>query len=249
MPPLAAVRDGDGPAVVLVHGFTQTRSSMAPLATRLGTATVAVDLPGHGGSASVSANLDAAAALVAEAAGDGPYDVVGYSLGGRVALHLACAAPPGLRRVVALSASPGIPDADARTRRLERDVAMADALERDGDVDRFLDAWLANPLFATLPASRADRSGRRENTAAGLADSLRRCSVGAQRWLGEELVAASVPVLFACGARDDPFVEAADRLARRSGAVGLVVIPGAGHVVHLEQPELTARHVEAFLAH
>jgi 2-succinyl-6-hydroxy-2,4-cyclohexadiene-1-carboxylate synthase len=248
MPSLASVRDGSGPTVVLVHGFTQTHASMAALGSRLGEVrTVAVDLPGHGGSSGVSADLDETAALAAAAAEDEPFVVVGYSLGGRVALHVACQAPAGLLGVVAISASPGIRDADARERRRERDVELADALEADGDVDAFLSRWLANPLFATLPAAAADVDARRENTAAGLADSLRRCSVGTQRWLGDELVDAAVPVQLVCGARDDPFVTAACALAGRGGAVDVAVVTGAGHVAHLEQPELTARLVRARL--
>ena len=248
MPPLAAVRAGDGPTVVLVHGFTQTATSMAPLTERLAVTrhVVAVDLPGHGGSSGVSADLEEAAVLVADAARGEPFDLVGYSLGGRVALHVACLAPPGLRATAVVSASPGIADHDARNRRLARDVALADELEERGDVGAFLERWLRNPMFATLPADRADLDGRRANTASGLADSLRRCSVGAQRWLGDELAEATTPVLMVCGARDDPFVAAACALAARSPAVGASVVPGAGHVAHLERPDVVARLLDHF---
>lgn len=249
MAPLAVVRAGEGPVVVLVHGFTQTASSMAPLASRLAAArsVVAVDLPGHGGSTEVSADLEETGALVADAVGDGKFDLVGYSLGGRVALHAVCAAVPGLRRVVAISASPGIVDPEARARRLERDHAMADALEADGDVDGFLHRWLANPMFATLPLDRADVEGRRSNTASGLADSLRRCSVGTQRWLGDELARAATPMLVLSGSRDDPFVRSAGFLAASRRSIAASVVPGAGHAAHLERPDVVARFVGAFL--
>lgn len=249
MAPLAATCAGEGPTVVLVHGFTQTASSMRPLLDRLAPTrrVVAVDLPGHGGSTAITANLDGAAALVADAAGTDDFDVVGYSLGGRVALHLACNGAPGLRRTAVVSASPGISDPEARRRRLDADTALADALEASGDVDAFLDRWLRNPLFATLPAAMADLEGRRANTAAGLADSLRRCSVGTQRWLQPELAALERPVAFVTGSRDDAAVVAAVAAARAASAVQVTMVPGAGHVAHLEQPDLVARLLTSFL--
>ncbi|HLK45181.1 MAG TPA: alpha/beta fold hydrolase [Acidimicrobiales bacterium] len=246
MPPLAVEVTGAGPTLVLVHGFTQTRASTADLASRLGERRcVRVDLPGHGGSADVSADLDGAAALVVEAAGGEPFDVVGYSLGGRVALHVAASAPPTLRSTVAISAHPGLADESARARRLDRDRALAATLD-DGDVAGFLDRWLSNPLFATLRGQRAGLDERLANTAKGLADSLVRCSLGAQRPLASELAAAGVPVLMLAGARDDGFVAAACALARE-GHVAAAVVPGAGHVCHLERPDVTALLIAAFL--
>src|SRR6516164_8577892 len=148
MPSLAAVRQGEGPTVLLVHGFTQVATSMAPLAERLAAArrVVAVDLPGHGGSGAISADLDESAALVAAVADGEPFDLVGYSLGGRVALHAACRPPSNLRAVAVVSASPGIADPERRRARFERDVALAEALEADGDLDGFLRRWLAAPM-------------------------------------------------------------------------------------------------------
>jgi len=249
MSPLGAERTGDGPLVVVVHGFTQRASSVAPFTALLAHRTVvAVDLPGHGTSSEISADLDGTAALVIAAAGGDEFDVVGYSLGGRVALHVACQAPATLRGTVAISANPGIEDPEARAERLERDTQLADALDADGDVAAFVDRWLSNPLFATLPDRYADVDARRSNSASGLADSLRRCSLGAQRWLVPELAAVATPVLMVAGALDDPFVAAACATAAASPAVTAVAVPGAGHVCHLEQPTITARHVDTFLS-
>jgi 2-succinyl-6-hydroxy-2,4-cyclohexadiene-1-carboxylate synthase len=236
--------------VVLLHGFTQTGASMRGLADALSARheVACADLPGHGASGPLSADLDETAALVGEAAGGEPFDLVGYSLGGRVALHVALSAPAGLRRVVALSASPGIADEAARASRLERDRALADALVADGDVAAFVARWLAAPMFANLRPDAEDLAARAANTAAGLADSLRRCSVGTQRWLGDELALLTVPLLCVAGAADDQFVAHAVGIAARTAAAGAVSIPGAGHACHLEQPGLTARVITQFLA-
>jgi 2-succinyl-6-hydroxy-2,4-cyclohexadiene-1-carboxylate synthase len=93
----------------------------------------------------------------------------------------------------------------------------------------------------------ADLEARKSNTAAGLADSLRRCSLGTQRWLLEDLVHLERPVLMLAGARDDPFVAVATSTAAACRAVACAVVPGSGHVCHLEQPEMTARLIERFL--
>jgi 2-succinyl-6-hydroxy-2,4-cyclohexadiene-1-carboxylate synthase len=249
MSPLGAERAGDGALVVVLHGFTQTASSMRPLAEQLAASrsVLSVDLPGHGASAEVSGDLDETAALVVESAGGEPFDLIGYSLGGRVALHVACLAASGLRRTVAISASPGLEDPDARAQRRSRDTALADALEADGDVDGFLSRWLANPLFATLRDADADVEGRRANTVAGLADSLRRCSLGAQRWLVPELSTLETPLLMLAGSRDDQFLALACEVAARNPAAAAAAVPGAGHVCHLEQPAITWRLIDAFL--
>lgn len=250
MAPLAATCAGTGPTVIVLHGFTQTAASLAPLVERLAARrrVVALDLPGHGGSSDVSADLEESAALVAAAAGGDEFDLVGYSLGGRIALHVVCGHATTLRRTAVISASPGIADPDARQRRLAADAELADRLVDEGDVDAFLARWLRNPLFATLPIALADLEGRRTNTAAGLADSLRRCSVGSQRWLGDELARLDRPLLMLSGARDDGFVAAACAAASQSPAVAAAVVPGAGHVAHLEQPDVTARLLDAFLS-
>ena len=107
---------------------------------------VAVDLPGHGDSGTVRADLPATAGLVAEAArtavGDEPCALLGYSLGARVALHVAIGADLPLRRLVFIGVTAGIEDPMARERRRESDDAMADELEASGDVEHFVDTWL-----------------------------------------------------------------------------------------------------------
>lgn len=248
MAPLFAVREGEGPLVVALHGFTQAGAAMAPLLGALSgpRSRLLVDLPGHAGSGSVSADLEKSADLVVELADGEPFDLVGYSLGGRVALHVACRAPQTLRSVVAISASPGLPDEAARAARLERDRVLAAELRATG-VPEFLERWLRNPLFATLPPDRSLLELRSANTAEGLADSLTRCSLGAQRDLRGDLVGSGVPVLLLAGSRDDPYVDSSTALAARASHLRAAVVPGAGHACHLEQPRLVARLIDEHL--
>lgn len=176
------------PRLVLVHGFTQSARCWSPIDDALAAdhEVVGVDAPGHGGSSAVSASFDEAVDLLAAAGGRGTY--LGYSMGGRLALAAAIAHPEVVERLVLIGASPGLADPDERATRIAADEALADHVEAVG-VDAFLDEWLALPLFAGLHPAAAHLDERRRNTAAGLADSLRRCGTGAQppQWdrLGE----------------------------------------------------------------
>jgi 2-succinyl-6-hydroxy-2,4-cyclohexadiene-1-carboxylate synthase len=247
--PLHADEHGepDDPTVVLVHGFTQTRKSWAPLLPRLTRRrhVVAVDAPGHGGSAEHRTDLVEGARLLGERGGRAAY--VGYSMGGRLTLHLALARPDLVERVVLVGATGGLDTEEERAQRRRADEQLAADLERDG-LDAFLRRWLANPLFATLPADAAAVEDRLENTVDGLADSLRRTGTGTQRPLWDDLGALVMPALFVVGERDEKFTALAHRLAAGWGAEANVeVVPDAGHACHLEQPEAFLDVVEPFL--
>jgi 2-succinyl-6-hydroxy-2,4-cyclohexadiene-1-carboxylate synthase len=242
------VVEGEGPRVVLAHGFTQTLSSWAPLAGRLRRRwqLVRVDLPGHGGSGALRADLPAAAALLGGAGGPAAY--AGYSMGGRVCLRLALDRPDLVRALVLIGASQGIADPGGRAARREADEALAGRVERDG-VAAFLDGWLAGPLFAALPEAAAGREERLANTAEGLAYALRRLGTGAQEPLWDRLGDLRPPVLLVAGERDRKFAGIAREMGAAIGPGATVeLVQGAGHAVHLERPVETAALVEAFLA-
>ena len=254
MPPLLhATRSGRGGRVVLVHGFTQSAASWARLAGELAAnhEVLAVDLPGHGRSfvPGPGWDLSRSARALGESAGRGAY--VGYSLGARTCLHLALEAPALVERLVVVGAHPGIVDPDERAARRRADESRAAALEAGGDdaVDRFLDEWLAGPLFAHLSAEQADRPARGGNTAAGLAASLRSDGAGAQEPLWERLGELEMPVLVVAGARDDKFVPIARATAEAIGPnASLLLMADAGHAACFEQPVAFAAALRAFLA-
>jgi 2-succinyl-6-hydroxy-2,4-cyclohexadiene-1-carboxylate synthase len=247
-PPLHRVVDGGPRAgrVVLVHGFTQTLAAWTPVGERLGRRQVVrVDLPGHGGSGGVRVGFAEAAGLLGAAGGAGTY--VGYSLGGRLCLRLALDRPDLVGALVLVGASPGIADPGQRAARRAADEALARELERDG-VAAFLDRWLAGPLFATLPAHSAGRAGRLANTADGLAAALRRLGTGAQEPLWDRLTGLRPPALLVAGERDPKFAAIAREMAAAIGpSARVVLVPGAGHAVHLERPAELAALIEQFL--
>ena len=255
-PELATERKGrTGPVLVLAHGFTQTRRTWGALAEDLAAdhRLVLVALPGHGGSADVAADLVAGADLLAVAGGSGSY--LGYSMGGRFCLHLALAHPELVDRLVLVSATAGIADAGERATRRAADDALADELDPPGADpgraadrrDAFLRRWLAQPLFASLPAEADALAERRRNTASGLASSLRLAGTGTQRPLWAELGTLAMPVLVVTGADDAKFDAVAAQMVSAIGANATHVrVPGAGHAVHLERPGAVAAAVRAF---
>ena len=236
-----------GPSVVLVHGFTQTGRNWGPIGRRLAAdyRLVMLDAPGHGRSQDAPMGLGDAADALADAGGRGVW--VGYSMGGRYALHVALARPEVVERLVLVGATGGIDDAGERADRRRRDEALADRLVAVG-LDQFLDEWLANPLFAGLRATPEDRLARTENTVAGLAASLRHAGTGTQEPLWDRLQQLSMPVLVVAGEQDEKFAALGRRLALAIGSnARLALIPEAGHAAHLEQPAAFVQTLRAFL--
>ena len=252
--PLHADVRGSGPPLVLVHGFTQTGRLWGRFGDLLGDSytLIAVDLPGHGDSGSVRSDLATTAGLVAESAratvGDGGCALLGYSLGARVALHVAILGELPLSGLVLIGATAGIEDPDARRDRRLADDTLADELDASGDVEGFVDAWLQNPMFERLASGdAAGRSERLRNSASGLASSLRLCGVGTQEPLWDRLPTITSPVLALAGTDDTRFASSALRAARLVPHGVASLVPGGGHAVHLAQPEQTSRLVRHWL--
>jgi 2-succinyl-6-hydroxy-2,4-cyclohexadiene-1-carboxylate synthase len=155
-------------------------------------------------------------------------------MGGRLCLHLAVARPDLVERLVLVSATAGIDDPDERAARRRADEALAESVERHG-LEAFLARWVAQPLFAGLADPGLD--DRRQNTAAGLASSLRLAGTGTQQPLWSRLSSIDAPVLLVAGRNDAKFVTAAERMAGLLPHPTVAIVDGAGHTVHLERPD------------
>ena len=258
MSPLAFDEAGPpgAPAVLLLHGFMGSRRDWTAVTRSLARThrCIAVDLPGHGESGAVDdaglwtpAGCVAALADILAAAGGG--SVVGYSLGGRLALQLAIDHPGVVARAVLVSASPGIDGEPARRARRDEDEQRARRLETQG-LEPFLDAWYRLPLFDALrehPSFPEVLERRRRNDALLLARSLRSMGVGSQRPLRSELAGLGTPLLLLAGERDAKFVDIAFEVVARCPAAEAVVVRGRGHALVEEDPEAVARETLAFL--
>jgi 2-succinyl-6-hydroxy-2,4-cyclohexadiene-1-carboxylate synthase len=238
--------------LALLHGFTQTGRLWGRFGDGLADSytLVAVDLPGHGGSDAVRADLPASGGLVADAirgaVGDVPCGLLGYSLGARVALHVVTQSDLHVSRVVLIGATGGIEDPEARAARRRSDESLAEGLEASGDVEGFIETWLRGPLFERL-GDEADRHERLRNSAGGLASSLRLCGTGTQEPLWDAVPTIRCPVLALAGTDDARFAEHARRLASLAPSGVVSLVPGGGHAVHLAQPDHTGRIVAHWL--
>jgi 2-succinyl-6-hydroxy-2,4-cyclohexadiene-1-carboxylate synthase len=246
---LATTTWGTGPRLVLCHGFTQTKGSWGAFGEALGEhrSIVAVDLPGHGDSRDIDLDVVGAAHALLDTVGDQPFDLLGYSMGGRVALTASMMQPEALGALILIGATPGIADRAERAARREQDTALADLLESSDDLEGFLDRWLAQPLFAGLSPEGALRDARLANTTSGLAASLRHMGTATQQPAWGFLDMITVPCLLLAGESDEKFSRIASEMAQEMALATLAIAPGAGHACHLEQPRAVADVIERWL--
>ncbi|MCB9743445.1 MAG: 2-succinyl-6-hydroxy-2,4-cyclohexadiene-1-carboxylate synthase [Alphaproteobacteria bacterium] len=240
---------GAAPGLLALHGFTGSGQDFAPFAEALGRRVLAPDLPGHGAAAASPATLAASLHALRPLLDEAPV-LLGYSLGGRLALHLALERPP--EALVLIGASPGLETEAARAARRDADEALAIEITEKG-IPAFAQAWARVPIIATqarIPEPwRSEMAARRLlNTPSGLAASLRGLGTGALPSLWDRLGALHCPTLLLVGEEDLKFRDIAARMAARLPRAEQVLIPGAGHCAHLEQPRASARAVADFLA-
>jgi 2-succinyl-6-hydroxy-2,4-cyclohexadiene-1-carboxylate synthase len=228
------------PTVVLLHGFSHTGASWGPVTAALPERyrALAPDLRGHG-CASAARPVTLAAVLEdISAVAPERFTLVGYSMGGRIALHVAVVLGRRVQRLVLIGASPGIADPARREERRRSDEELAAQIERIS-IEQFARDWAQTPVLAGQPAdvAAAAHADRLRNTPAGLAAALRGLGTGALPSLWERLGALPMPVTLVVGERDDKFRGTAIQMRKRMSRAELAVVASAGHAVHLEAPE------------
>jgi 2-succinyl-6-hydroxy-2,4-cyclohexadiene-1-carboxylate synthase len=232
------------PTVVLLHGFTHTGASWNPVIAALGERyrAIAPDLPGHGPAARQGGpvSLEAAIDRVASLAPD-RFALAGYSMGGRIALHVALALGPQVTRLVLIGASPGLAEPRERDRRRQADDELAGEVERI-TIEAFADRWARTPVLAGQPehVQAAVHQDRLRGNPAELARALRQLGTGALPSLWRRLPELTLPVDLVVGECDEKFTAIAAQMARELPNARVTVTPGAGHAVHLEAPEAVA---------
>jgi 2-succinyl-6-hydroxy-2,4-cyclohexadiene-1-carboxylate synthase len=231
--------------VVLLHGFAGTRHGWDLVAERLHPERyrpLALDLRGHGEAR--DARPITFAACVADVAAAAPerFVLCGYSLGGRVALHVALAHPQRVSRLVLVASTAGIDDPELRAERRAADEKLAADAER-GTIEAFAERWMHQPLFAgTPPAAAAHwRADILRNDPAALAAVLRGLGAGAMDPLWDRLGELDgMPVTVIAGERDGRYAAIGRRLTGTLAGARLLVVPGAGHGLPREAPQAVA---------
>jgi 2-succinyl-6-hydroxy-2,4-cyclohexadiene-1-carboxylate synthase len=235
-------------SLVLLHGFSGTRHAWDRVTAQLSPQRylpLALDLPGHGDAAEqdVPISFDSCVAQVLAHA-PARFALCGYSLGGRVALHVALAAPQRITRLVLVSSSAGIEDATERAERRAADRRLADELERI-PFAQFIERWRGQPLFADDPREVGERAreDQRRNRPHALAAALRGIGTGEMAPLWNRLGELAVPVTVVVGERDAKFRALGERMGALIADAELVVVPG-GHGLPLESPAALARALQ-----
>jgi len=248
------------PPLLLLHGFTGSGENWNDLMPVFGEryAVITVDILGHGRSASPTdpnryTMPQVAADLIAllDTWQVGQTAVLGYSMGGRLALYLACTYPERFSQLILESSSPGLATEAERAARRQSDEALANWIETNG-IEAFVDRWETLPLWASQEQLSEEvrarlRQQRLQNSPLGLANSLRGMGTGAQPSLWEKLPALTLPTLLIAGELDTKFVAINKEMAELLPNGRLHRIPHAGHTTHLERPSEFATAVLTFM--
>jgi 2-succinyl-6-hydroxy-2,4-cyclohexadiene-1-carboxylate synthase len=250
---------GEGTPVTLLHGFTQSGRSWLEVISRMpkGWMWIVPDLRGHGETRTqpgAACSMDACTRdleMLWDHLGVPRTHVAGYSMGGRLALHVAACRPDRVLSLLTIGAHAGL-DEGAREGRRRGDEALAERIEKGG-LEAFVNYWGSLPLFAGLerrgPAFVAKvRAERMTNHVAGLACSLRGMGAGAMDTVWDDLAHVTFPCTFVAGQLDHGYVSSARRLAATVPDGRVEVVPRSGHSVHQERPEAFARVLEDHLA-
>jgi len=250
---------GDGPPILVIHGFTGSGRSMADLASQLPGEKLLVDLVGHGRSEAPSdqtqytmAAMVSQLVSVIDSLGHGVVDVVGYSMGARTGLSLTIAHPARVNTLSLIGGTAGLAEPTSAAERVRSDEALAERITAEG-ILAFVDHWESVPIFATqldLPVEKraAIRAVRLSQQERGMANHLRGAGTGAMPSLWGKLVSLETPTLLVAGRLDDKYAAIAEKMAELMPGAEVALISGVGHAAHVEAPEVVSAVVARFMA-
>jgi 2-succinyl-6-hydroxy-2,4-cyclohexadiene-1-carboxylate synthase len=231
--------------LVLLHGFAGTHRAWDGVVERLDPEryrSLALDLPGHGEQADAPRPISFTG-CVEHVLARAPerFALCGYSLGGRVALHVALAAPERVARLVLVSSTAGIEDDDERAERSAADRRLADECE-GGSREDFVARWCAQPMFAEDPPAVDElaREDYRRNRPDAIAAVLRGIGTGEMASLWDRLRELEMPATVLVGERDTKFLALGRRLAELLPQAVMRTVAG-GHRLPLEDPGAVVR--------
>jgi 2-succinyl-6-hydroxy-2,4-cyclohexadiene-1-carboxylate synthase len=218
------------PLVTFLPGFAQRGDAWASVADRVAQKyrSLLIDFS--------TWTFDGRLREIADRVDDGDV-VVGYSMGGRLALKAALRRPGKFGALVLVGTSAGIEDPDARAERREEDEALADWIEHHS-IEEFAERWEAQPVFASQPPElvSAQREGRLSHKPERLAQLLRSAGQGMFEPVWHDLESIDCPVLAVAGELDTKYADASYRIAERVKHGRARLIPDAGHAPQLERP-------------
>ena len=247
--------DRSQPVVLFFHGFLGSCEDFDAIVPQLSDqfCCLRVDLPGHGQTqvseeSYTMANTAALIVHLLDRLNIVQCYLMGYSMGGRLALYLALQFPDRFPKAVLESASPGLRTEAERLARKQHDAKLADRLE--ADFPEFLVDWYEQPLFRSFqqhPNFEQLIQRRLKNRPSALAKSLRHLGTGAQSSLWNRLKIHQNPLLLLVGECDRKFISINQEMVNACKAAQLKIIPSTGHNIHVEDPQIFADCVRKFL--
>lgn len=252
---------GEGFPLLLLHGFTGDSSTWTSFCPIWGdySKLIIPDIIGHGKTESPEEieryKIESAAAdiiTLIDQLGIDQIDLLGYSMGGRLALTISILYPQRVRKLILESASPGLESEVERTQRRMKDGKLANFIKEHG-ITSFVDYWEAIPLFSSMnslpiPLKKSIREQRLANTPNALVNSLVGMGTGSQpSWWGK-LNRIPCEVLLITGEKDEKFCGIAKRMQAEMKNAHLIEINDCGHAIHVEQKEKFGTIVSDFLS-
>ncbi|TMU86065.1 2-succinyl-6-hydroxy-2,4-cyclohexadiene-1-carboxylate synthase [Bacillus sp. BHET2] len=251
---------GQGKPLVFLHGFTGDTTTWTRVTDRLSSnyRCISIDLIGHGRTDSP---VDCARYTMEQVSHDIntilnrleviQAQLIGYSMGGRTALHFTLMHPQKVGALILESASPGLKTDDERVERSSKDKALAERIEREG-IEAFVDYWEGVPLFASQTRLSEDeraeiREQRLSQSPLGLSNSLKGMGTGAQESLWSKLEELSLPVHLLVGELDKKFVFIAEEMKKRNPTFQIETFSNTGHAIHVEEPRKFGTIIEDLL--
>lgn len=239
--------------IVLIHGFTQNAKTLTPFARLLAKLTNRplhlVDLPGHNSQNPPNLNLREIAEMLGDTFGSAVF--IGYSLGGRIAYHIAIHRPEAAAGLIAIGANPGLTDSSALQSRRESDEKLALSLSQitnEAELRKFLMKWLSAPIFGGIHPDQAQIGSRLVNEPIKLAQSLKSTGLAEQSYLLEELASLKVPFAYLYGQNDAKFGQIGHLMKERLGDnLDLIEVASSGHYLLGERPYECAIAISQFL--
>ncbi|KAA3609743.1 MAG: 2-succinyl-6-hydroxy-2,4-cyclohexadiene-1-carboxylate synthase [Calditrichaeota bacterium] len=243
------------PPVLFLHGFLghsldwdKTISSLSKKYY-----CIAIDLPGHGNSNNQNQldnlwSFDSFSQNLSELVnhlGVKPISLVGYSMGGRLALYFTIKYPHLVSKLILESASPGIENIDDRKARLQNDKLLAKKIQEQS-FDQFLESWYDLPLFSGIknhPDFPNLFESRKKNNPTLLAKALDSFSPGRQPYLMEKLAKLKMPVNLICGENDKKYLALMNQIKLKNPHLDLKIFKNCGHNIHFEKSKQFAEHL------
>jgi 2-succinyl-6-hydroxy-2,4-cyclohexadiene-1-carboxylate synthase len=251
---------GEGFPLLMLHGFTGDSSTWQPFYDQWGNHSklIVPDILGHGKTESPNDAERYRIECVAEdlieiidQLGVEQVDLLGYSMGGRLALGFAILYPNRVRKIILESSSPGLLTSEEREIRRMKDGELAEFIN-DRGIEAFVDYWENIPLFGSmkhLPAKvqQAVRTQRLANNSLGLSNSLLGMGTGAQPSFWESLNQISNEVLLVTGEKDEKFCRIAEKMIKELKNGKWTTIQHSAHANHVEEKEKFGTIVSEFL--